>query len=132
MKDTHLREQHADLLHLFDGEQRVARSMFEQHVEEHLQRTRMYTYIQTSTRYGRTKLQPPRGNSKKKRKKTLNAVVNTCNKPPIPFDFSEIRAQFSAVCVWPCSTDPRVALGLCYGVSVQKLPRSYNITTRLV
>lgn len=34
---THLREQHADLLHLFDGEQRVAGRMLEQHVQQHLQ-----------------------------------------------------------------------------------------------
>lgn len=37
--NTHLREQHTDLLHLFNGEQRVARRMFKQYVQQHLHKT---------------------------------------------------------------------------------------------
>lgn len=33
---THLRQQHADLLHLSDREQRVARRVLEQHVQHYL------------------------------------------------------------------------------------------------
>lgn len=37
--EAHLREQHTDLLHFFNGEQRVACRMFKQDVQEHLRRT---------------------------------------------------------------------------------------------
>lgn len=34
--NPHLRQQHADLLHFFNSEQRVAGRMLEQHVQQHL------------------------------------------------------------------------------------------------